>query len=206
MITILRYTEELQKFYRAKTKPEPWLHFVHVSGQLGDRWAIYVWDTRQVIEEGSDYRPVPQGVQKASDNHEMLKGAKNVSLVAAFDKRYFIVDDFGTRLDKPKVLEIFNDKKVADAWYAQYLKEVEDINKQLLKIGTDAQHEYVKSHTDYKPGRGAIPQELTKLEDSMKSKFYDKQPEHHRLGHNIDVRSAKWLAQNEPELYKSTIK
>lgn len=204
-MTVYRYTPELQQFLHAKTKSEPWLHVVKVSTPMSDRLAIFIWDTRKVIEEGSDYRPWPNA-PKAADNGQMLDGAKNVLLVAAFDKRFFIVDDFGTRLDKPKVLEVFDDKKAAESWYAKYLKEVEDINKQLLKISADAQREYIKLHPDYKPGRGAIPQELMKLEDSMKSKFYDKQSEHHRLGHNIDVRNAKWMAHNEPELYKSTIK
>lgn len=67
---IYRYDESVQQCLRCKTKPEPWLH-IAIAGcsmsNLGEHyarrnagkapkleliWAVYVWDTREVIESG----------------------------------------------------------------------------------------------------------------------------------------------------------
>jgi hypothetical protein len=51
-----RYTEEAKKLLGTKTNPEPWLH-IQLVGDSSTKhddiyYAIYVWDTRQVIESG----------------------------------------------------------------------------------------------------------------------------------------------------------
>lgn len=55
-----RYTDEIQAKLNTKTKPEPWLHIAIAAEYHPDNrgngemeWAIYVWDTREVIESGS---------------------------------------------------------------------------------------------------------------------------------------------------------
>lgn len=53
-LAILRYNADLQKLVGAKTRPEPWMHIGFISTDMSDKayWAIWVWDTRQVLEEG----------------------------------------------------------------------------------------------------------------------------------------------------------
>lgn len=65
--SINRYNGACQHILKAKTKPEPWLHVAIIDfedmpdseeyGIRGEKsgiyWAIYVWDTREVIEAGS---------------------------------------------------------------------------------------------------------------------------------------------------------
>lgn len=60
------YTEQVQEMLKSKTKPEPWLHVVVLGdgnnvtyARTKDKkdaervvYAIYVWDTRQVVETG----------------------------------------------------------------------------------------------------------------------------------------------------------
>lgn len=60
-MNIVRYTPTVAKMLNSRVKSEPWLHAVidcspEVYGQTGkQRWlinyAIYVWDTRQVIDD-----------------------------------------------------------------------------------------------------------------------------------------------------------
>lgn len=50
---ILRYTANMQKLFKAKTKPESWLHIgFKQTHRDGGYFVIFVWDTRQAIEEG----------------------------------------------------------------------------------------------------------------------------------------------------------
>lgn len=53
-LTILRYNEALQKLVGARTKAEPWMHIGFVGTDMSDDdyWAIWIWDTRKVLEEG----------------------------------------------------------------------------------------------------------------------------------------------------------
>lgn len=88
---ILRYTPEMQKQLVSKTKPEPWLHVAIIMPK--DRgwaiYAIYVWDTRQVIEEGR--KPIWDAHVEhlvgtpAKDNHQPLQGLKTYDYLFKFD-------------------------------------------------------------------------------------------------------------------------
>lgn len=66
---VFRYDAKAQHFSGSNVKPEPWLHI----GILDDgRYAIWVWDTRQIVGTGTGCKAWP-GV-KAADNHQPLKG------------------------------------------------------------------------------------------------------------------------------------
>lgn len=67
-MTILRYTPEVQKQLGSKTKPEPWLHVC----MQNDMYAIYVWDTRQILESGKYRFPATGPI--ANDNRMPLVG------------------------------------------------------------------------------------------------------------------------------------
>ena len=90
---VYRYSEELQKQLGSKTKPEPWLHATYAINpdKKGGKYVIFVWDTRQVVEEGKLSRAqlfdkygnrystshfVLRG-RPARDNGQPLKGAKS---------------------------------------------------------------------------------------------------------------------------------
>jgi hypothetical protein len=53
---ILRYTDKVQEALSEKTKAEPWMHIALAPLNLGpfmvQFYAIYVWDTREVVETG----------------------------------------------------------------------------------------------------------------------------------------------------------
>ena len=66
---ILRYTESVQKQLNSKTKSEPWLHVVIKDN---GEYAIYVWDTRKVIETGKTKETKFDGCTEARDNHKAL--------------------------------------------------------------------------------------------------------------------------------------
>lgn len=79
--SVYRYNETIQKRIGSNTKPEPWLHvaicnrIMKNDGKLFLFYAIYVWDTRQVIETGKadgNITGVHRGFVRASDNHKPL--------------------------------------------------------------------------------------------------------------------------------------
>lgn len=88
------YTDKIQNVLNTKTKPEPWLHVVLQHQRDGEdsalAWAIYVWDTRQVIEE--DFEPMQDeqivnilrkcaiGTPRVKDNHRKLKNSKFIEI------------------------------------------------------------------------------------------------------------------------------
>jgi hypothetical protein len=84
---ILKYTETLQKALDLKTKVEPWLHLAVVNVNPGDKveyvFAVFIWDTRQILETGFIQAHINRGVQaavkagqRAIDNNELLIGKK----------------------------------------------------------------------------------------------------------------------------------
>lgn len=72
---VFKYTDDVQKVLKSHTKPEPWLHIAYDDGY----WAIYVWDTRKVLEEGRNMYMHQFGrgqLIPAKDNHQPLDGIK----------------------------------------------------------------------------------------------------------------------------------
>lgn len=87
---ILRYTPALQKALGLRLKAEPWLHIaIHtiqpsLYGHLGKQdwtfwYAIYVWDTRQVVDDGTVSANLTtaqvdkiRSAKEAIDNHQPL--------------------------------------------------------------------------------------------------------------------------------------
>lgn len=74
---IVRYNnEQVQQELRAKTKPEPWLHVcitdAYPNGE--SMYAIYVWDTRQIVETGKCKPSACDDATRALDNHKPLVG------------------------------------------------------------------------------------------------------------------------------------
>lgn len=47
---VYKYNKAIHDSFKLKTKPEPWLHAAIDVSQEGVSIAIYVWDTRQVVE------------------------------------------------------------------------------------------------------------------------------------------------------------
>lgn len=75
---ILRYTEDVQKQLKSKAKPEPWLHVLLIKHPSYDdclSYAIYVWDTRAIVEASvcKGEISVVKGTS-AKDNHKPLTG------------------------------------------------------------------------------------------------------------------------------------
>lgn len=71
----------------SKVKPEPWMHLAYEVTKDGNvHWVIYVWDTREILDEGHNFLPwwsskpaeernrAFRGAPKANDNHQPLKG------------------------------------------------------------------------------------------------------------------------------------
>lgn len=96
---VFKYDRNIQKILKTKTKPEPWLHIGFVSAHHaqgkerinGMSWAIYIWDTRQVLESGwiatkdLNLDKYFRGFDHALDNKQPLVGAdsedaRNVSI------------------------------------------------------------------------------------------------------------------------------
>jgi hypothetical protein len=107
MKLIKRYNSYLQKIVKAKTKPEPWMHLLVVpvssAGRLNFVWCIYIWDTRQVLEQGkgsiSDYKYF-KNAPDALDNREPLKGISNDDQL-----QKAMAHKAAPYVDKPKVEE-----------------------------------------------------------------------------------------------------
>lgn len=99
---IVRYTQEVQQLLKSKTKPEPWLHCAITSAYTGKTnkskqaffYVIYVWDTREVIEDKQVSTSLPgkqpANIVNAYDNHQPLKGngkgAKQVNDWLRYDR------------------------------------------------------------------------------------------------------------------------
>ena len=108
--TVLRYTPEVQKALGSKTKPEPWLHVAVTSstlmGAAGFRrgssansetlsitYAIYVWDTRKVVEQDMTSIPLAKDGTRVDDAN--LKRLAELRKVAAANR----ANDNGALLD-----------------------------------------------------------------------------------------------------------
>lgn len=76
MITgVYKYNGAAQEYTKAKIEPQPWLH-IAFSNQ-GGAFAIFVWDTRKVVEFGNlryneNRTPKEAGLTRAKDNKQPL--------------------------------------------------------------------------------------------------------------------------------------
>jgi hypothetical protein len=87
---ILRYTESVQKVLGTKTKPEPWLH-VGLAMLDKPTAVIFIWDTRQVLEETDVKESVKDELKNSApavDNGNDLVGLKNKDINDALFKVY----------------------------------------------------------------------------------------------------------------------
>lgn len=87
---ITRYTDKVQKFIGdAKSKPEPWLHVVFQMQPVTNSWdeieyyrvlyAIYVWDTRECVEQGGFEAPAKfPRFGNVADNMQPIKAVNGV--------------------------------------------------------------------------------------------------------------------------------
>jgi hypothetical protein len=98
---IAKYTEKFKKAIdssRIKAKPEPWLHiaiFASNNNTGGSIYAIYVWDTRQVIESGylsysisEITKNTKSVIEIPKDNHEQLKHNHKEPAVSVSNRLY----------------------------------------------------------------------------------------------------------------------
>jgi hypothetical protein len=68
---ILVYNATAQAKIGAKTNPEPWMHVVITNN---NEFAIFIWDTREVIETGKCAKDIDfTGCENARDNRKELK-------------------------------------------------------------------------------------------------------------------------------------
>jgi hypothetical protein len=82
MKLIKRYSKGIQSILHSKTKPEPWMHALIVPLSNAGKsfkfaYAIYIWDTRAVLETGKgtvSSHHVFDWASDALDNHQPLKG------------------------------------------------------------------------------------------------------------------------------------
>lgn len=77
---VLRYTLEVQKQLKSKTKPEPWLHVLlikHPSYDDSLSYAIYAWDTRAIVE-ANVCKGKTSSIKgtSAKDSHKPLTGKR----------------------------------------------------------------------------------------------------------------------------------
>lgn len=85
MPNVYRYTKELQYWIQAKINAEPWMHVIFCGG----KYAIYVWDTRQILETGAGklhtgYLKGKLDLPVAVDNHKPLIGEDAMFFNATF--------------------------------------------------------------------------------------------------------------------------
>jgi hypothetical protein len=87
---ICKYDKGAQDLVYSRVKPEPWLHIAIMlacdkSHHWRYEWAIYVWDTREVLDYGAqlvkgpelynvDSRIMHAKLTNAIDNHQKLVG------------------------------------------------------------------------------------------------------------------------------------
>ena len=90
---ILRYDERVQQQLKSKTKPEPWLHIALAdSNDRSYVFAIYIWDTREVIETGTTDNVTMYSLDGniAKDNHTMIKGGNSKDIVARINNAFML--------------------------------------------------------------------------------------------------------------------
>jgi hypothetical protein len=100
MFGILRYNKYIQSILKTKTNPEPWLHIIIVGEDdkgVDPRlysstvdYAIYIWDTREVIETGTVklravYTMWHKMTQMAHDNYQQLASTVSKKIVDKFN-------------------------------------------------------------------------------------------------------------------------
>jgi hypothetical protein len=88
MLHIRKYNKKMQRLTDSKVKPEPWLHIAFIGSAREYGFAIYVWDTRQVIEIDS-IEVIDDEIKNAPsppDNHKPLVGGG--SIVKNFNKQF----------------------------------------------------------------------------------------------------------------------
>jgi hypothetical protein len=72
---IAAYTDDVQKRLGTKTKPAPYLHIAMGRFRGSTIFAIYIWDTREVVEEGTtDKDLLGVKVSGVNDSKQALKG------------------------------------------------------------------------------------------------------------------------------------
>lgn len=100
---IVAYTKEIQEKLKSKVEPAPYLHcgIIVMKGkdrtgekQSGTMWAIWVWDTREVVEDGMSKGTIYlDGTKPVKDDHKPLKGGGpnasyiNAKFIAKMDRQ-----------------------------------------------------------------------------------------------------------------------
>ena len=94
MAKVFKYNEKWQTFFGSNIKPEPWMHIVasvyksdndmqvtRTTGKLVVQYAIFVWDTREVLEaakvdvnNGIGFVVLEKNQPRAKDNGTKLVG------------------------------------------------------------------------------------------------------------------------------------
>jgi len=76
---IVRYTPKVQEQLKSETEPQPWLHAI-VAAKPNTKgmcdYAIYVWDTRQIVEVDTVKLLSPLEGTAGKDSRLPLKGSK----------------------------------------------------------------------------------------------------------------------------------
>lgn len=99
MKKILKYTDELKSLVRSNVKAQPWLHIGIVITDSTAMWAIWVWDTRVIV----DYGDIPYTKSKGY----MTQFAQKLrNFEPAMDNHKILLDEFGDNKRYPIELSI----------------------------------------------------------------------------------------------------
>ena len=113
---ICRYNETLQKILGCKTKPEPWLHVVIKSFDKTKPYvgyAIYVWDTRKVVENKHEGWPKEEQVNPRNGFAEQCEAAIKANQPLAKDNHQPLADKDLNHFFSFEVKQSTNDNKFA---------------------------------------------------------------------------------------------
>ena len=146
---ILKYDEDIQKKLGLKTKAEQWLHIGIVKDQEEDSeickyiLAIWVWDTRDVIELKSiKINPeILKETTKAADNGEPLKGRISIGVHGDINKLFFKYKNKDTDTDTDKFIAVaFSEygTKLATGKGSSESEAKNNLNNEIVRLGRES--------------------------------------------------------------------
>jgi hypothetical protein len=81
----VKYTEQIKQQIQSSTEPMPWLHCLLIyNSQAGNAYAIFVWDSREIVEHGEFTAKNIIKTESAKDNGQDLTGKGNERFNAYF--------------------------------------------------------------------------------------------------------------------------
>jgi hypothetical protein len=171
---ILKYSDSIKKKFKCKTNTEPYLHFI-----ITDKaWAIYIWDTRRIIETNScDAKAYKQVLNmRIPDNHEPLVG-KNSDLFIFSERSNSLSGSYigvvFKRNMKISYVTTDDDKSIVKSEVLEFAKRNDQVNAKSWVVApyvakNISQHDYAMllGHTDLNRIKEMKPDDAKKYIDS----------------------------------------